>query len=174
MFALSLEYFLSFPWRPSTNIDFLFLLKISFERQNQNLQKNSGRVKSWMGFVGQILIKLETSSIRCFPQSRLWCSIGDNFSKYALYFLSWSMPYSPSPFCGHVMFYVCMMTSSNGNISALLALCAGNHRSPVTSPHKGQLRGALLFSLIRAWINGRVNNHQAGDLRRHRAHYDSL
>ena len=54
--------------------------------------------------------------------------------------------------------------------SALLAICAGN--SPVNSPHKGQWRGALMFSLICAWINGWVNNHEAGDLRRHRAHYD--
>ena len=35
--------------------------------------------------------------------------------------------------------------------SALLALCEGNHRSPVDSPHKGQWRGALMFSLICAW-----------------------
>ena len=30
----------------------------------------------------------------------------------------------------------------------------GIHRSLVNSPHKGQLRGALMFSLICAWING--------------------
>ena len=48
----------------------------------------------------------------------------------------------------------------------------GIHRSPVKSPHKGQWRGALTLSLIRAWINGWVNNCEAGDLRRHRAHYD--
>ena len=29
-----------------------------------------------------------------------------------------------------------------------------------------------MFSLICAWINGSVNNHEAGDLRRNRAHYD--
>ena len=46
------------------------------------------------------------------------------------------------------------------------------HRSPVNSPHKGQWRGALMFPLIWAWINGWVNNGEAGDLRRHRAHYD--
>ena len=34
----------------------------------------------------------------------------------------------------------------------------GIHRSPVNSPHKGQWRGALMFSLICAWINGWVNN----------------
>ena len=48
----------------------------------------------------------------------------------------------------------------------------GIHRSPVNSSHKGQWRGALMFSLICAWINGWVNNHKAGDLRRYRAHYD--
>ena len=44
------------------------------------------------------------------------------------------------------------------------------NRSPVNSPHKGQWRGALMFSLFRASINGWVNNREAGDLRR--AHYD--
>ena len=29
-----------------------------------------------------------------------------------------------------------------------------------------------MFSLIWAWINGWVNNREAGDLRRYRAHYD--
>ena len=41
-------------------------------------------------------------------------------------------------------------------------------------PNKGQRRGALLFSLTIAWINGWVNNRGAGDLRRHRAHYDVI
>ena len=31
-----------------------------------------------------------------------------------------------------------------------------------------------MFSLICAWINGGVNNREAGDLRRHRAHYDVI
>ena len=48
----------------------------------------------------------------------------------------------------------------------------GIHRSPVNSPHKGQWRGALMFPLICVWINGWANNREAGDLRRHRAHYD--
>ena len=56
--------------------------------------------------------------------------------------------------------------------SASLAICAGIHRSPVNSPHKGQWRGALIFFLIYVWINGWVNNREAGDLRRHRGHYD--
>ena len=50
----------------------------------------------------------------------------------------------------------------------------GIHRSPVNSPHKGQWRGALMFTLICARINGWVNNREAGHLRRYRAHYDVI
>ena len=50
----------------------------------------------------------------------------------------------------------------------------GIHRSPVNSPHKGQWRGALMYSLICFWINDWVNNREAGDLRRYRAHYDVI
>ena len=63
------------------------------------------------------------------------------------------------------------MTSSSGNIFSVAGLCAGN--SPVTamkSPHKGQWRRTYVLSLI--CLNGRVNNGEAGDLSRHRAHYD--
>ena len=48
------------------------------------------------------------------------------------------------------------------------------HRSPVNSPHKRQWRGSLMFSLICAWINNRVNNRETGDLRPHRSHYDVI
>ena len=56
--------------------------------------------------------------------------------------------------------------------SALLALCAGNSPVPVNSPHKGQWRRALTFSLISVRINDWANNREACDLRRHRGHYD--
>ena len=46
------------------------------------------------------------------------------------------------------------------------------HRPPLDSPHKGQWRGALMFSLIFAWTNGWAKSRDAGDLRRHPAHYD--
>ena len=45
------------------------------------------------------------------------------------------------------------------------------HRSPVNFPHKGQWRGVLMSALICIWINGWVNNCEAGDFRRYRAHY---
>ena len=49
----------------------------------------------------------------------------------------------------------------------------GIHWSPVNSSNKGQWHGALMFSLIRAGINGWVNNREAGDLRCHHSHYDA-
>ena len=62
-----------------------------------------------------------------------------------------------------------MMTSSYGNIFCVTGHLCGEFT--VNSPHKGQWHGALMFSLICARINGRVNNCEAGDLIRHRAHY---
>ena len=56
--------------------------------------------------------------------------------------------------------------------SALLALVRGIQRSQVNSPHKGHWPAAFMFSLICTWTNGWVNNQDAGDLRRHRAHCD--
>ena len=75
----------------------------------------------------------------------------------------WRIWYNIKPWWRHQM----------ETFSALLALCAEN--SPVTgavnSCHKGQSCGALMFSLVCAWINVWVNNREAGYLRRHRAHY---
>ena len=50
----------------------------------------------------------------------------------------------------------------------------GIHRSPVNSPHKGQWREALMFSLICAWTNSWAINGDTGDLRRHHAHNDVI
>ena len=58
--------------------------------------------------------------------------------------------------------------------SALLAICAGNSPVPGEFPHKGQWRGAFMFSLICAWINRWVNNREAVDFRRYRTHYDVI
>ena len=50
----------------------------------------------------------------------------------------------------------------------------GIHRSPSKFPYKGQWRGALMFSLTCVWINGWVNNREAGDFKCHYAHYDVI
>ena len=65
-----------------------------------------------------------------------------------------------------------MMTSSNGSIFRVTGPLCGSSPVPVNSPHKGQWRGALMFSLICVWTNDWVHNHEAGDLRRSRVHYD--
>ena len=85
----------------------------------------------------------------------LWCCIQWCHS---------SVDNSPSPWWHHQI----------DTFSALLAICAGNSQSLVISLHKGQWCGALMFSLIYVWINGWVNNGEAGDLRCHRAHYSVL
>ena len=59
-------------------------------------------------------------------------------------------------------------------ISTLLAICAGN--SPVIGefPAQRPVMLSLMFSLICPWINGWVNNREAGDWRRQRAQYDVI
>ena len=56
--------------------------------------------------------------------------------------------------------------------SVLLAICAGN--SPVTGEFPAPrpvTRNFVMFSLIWAWMDGWINNREAGDLRRHCTHY---
>ena len=69
-------------------------------------------------------------------------------------------------------FLFSMMTSSNGSIFRVTGPLYGEFAVTGELPHLGQWRGALMFSLICVSINGLVNNREAGDLRRHRAHYD--
>ena len=66
-----------------------------------------------------------------------------------------------------------MMTSSNGNIFRVTGHLCGEFTGPQWI-HKGQWRRTLVFSLICARINDWVNNREAGDLRRHRTHYDVI
>ena len=54
--------------------------------------------------------------------------------------------------------------------SALLAICVGN--SPV--PRKASDAELWYFFFNCARLNGRVNNREAGDLRRPRAQYDVI
>ena len=65
-----------------------------------------------------------------------------------------------------------VMTSSNGNLSVLLALCAGN--SPMTGefPLQRPVTRSFDVSSICASVNDWVNNSEADDLRRNRSHYD--
>ena len=58
-----------------------------------------------------------------------------------------------------------IMTSSNGNNIRVTGHLCGEF-----TPR--QWHGALMLSLICAWINGWVNNREAGDLRPYLAQYD--
>ena len=70
-----------------------------------------------------------------------------------------------------------MMTSSKGNIFCvnghLYGEFTGHRWSPRKRPVRRSFRVFCCF-FICAWINGWVNNREAGDLRRHRAHYDVI
>ena len=65
--------------------------------------------------------------------------------------------------------WVYMMIPSNGIIFRVTGPFWGEFIG-----HKGQWRGALMFSLIWDWTNGWANNRGAGDLRRHGVHYDVI
>ena len=67
------------------------------------------------------------------------------------------------------------MTSSNGNIFRVTGhLCVEftGHRWILRTGASDAELWCFLWSA--PWINGWVNNHEAGDLRRHRTHYDVI
>ena len=73
------------------------------------------------------------------------------------------------------------MTSSNGNTFRVTGPLCGEltgRRSPVAGrrwiPRSKASHAELWCSVIFDWINSWVNNRGAGDLRRHRAHYDTI
>ena len=72
-------------------------------------------------------------------------------------------------------FWTIMMTSSYGNIFRVTGpLCGeftGNRWIPLTKASDAEL-WCFLWSV--PWIKGWVNNRKAGDLRRHRAHYEVI
>ena len=65
-----------------------------------------------------------------------------------------------------------IMTSSNGNIFRVTGHLCGEFTGPGEFP--AQRPVTLMFSLICVWINGWVNNREAGDLIRYHAHYDAI
>ena len=74
----------------------------------------------------------------------------------------------------YIHIYISHKEHQMETFSALLALCAGN--LPVTGelPSQRPVTRSFDVSLICAWINTSVNNCEAGDLIRHRVHYDVI
>ena len=90
----------------------------------------------------------------------------DIFKSIHVAFLVWSLIY---------LFLVFMMMSSNGNNFRVTGSLCGEFAAPrwirLTKASDAELWGFLWYV---PWINGWVNNREAGDLRRHRAHYDVI
>ena len=125
---------------------------------------------------------------KCFRIMTLSCA---NFKHHSTFELSWACLYRTyfiytilgqscylkfnlikCECCSHVLwwFCTCCLTRHDDVIKWKHSprpwpFVRGIHRSPVNSPHKGQGRGALMFSLICAWINGWVNNRKAPIMR---------
>ena len=99
-----------------------------------------------------------------------WCP----YTVAACYVEMIYVTYNPTLRIYHCSHRYNMMTSSWNHFPRCWPFVQGINRSPVNSPHKGQWRGVLMFSLMCAWTNDWVNNRDAGDLRRHRAHYDVI
>ena len=58
------------------------------------------------------------------------------------------------------------------SFSALLVICAGNSPVPGEFPAQKPVTRSFGVFFICVWINVWVNNREAGDLRRYRAHCD--
>ena len=64
-----------------------------------------------------------------------------------------------------------LMTSSNENVFRVAGPLCGHRWIPLTKASDAELWCSLWSA---PWINGCVNNGEAGDLRRHRAEYDVI
>ena len=73
----------------------------------------------------------------------------------------------------YIYIYAFMMTSSNGNIFRVTGrLCGEFTRHRWIPPTKVSDAEHWCFFFICSWIKGWANNGEAGNLRRHRTHYD--
>ena len=88
----------------------------------------------------------------------------------------WNHSFRRTLFCNWGLFINSQLRHHMETLSSLLALCEGN--PPVDfSPYKSQWPGALRVFFSSAptpeQTVSRANNRDAGNLRRHRAHYDA-
>ena len=113
----------------------------------------------WICFIMVELFLLHLNT----PISKVWGSVSQAQCTLMAGIVRWQFPsLSSTTWWRHQM----------ETFSALLAICAGNSPVPGEFPTQRPGMRSLMFSLICIWINGWVNNGEAGDLRRHRAHCD--
>ena len=108
---------------------------------------------------------------RYFPHVKIWNITRFWFSTSSIHLYS----IVRGPMSERDMLHLNIMTSSNGNIFLVTGpLCGeftGHRWIPLAKASDVELWG-FLWSV--PWINGWVNNCEAGDLRCHRAHYDVI
>ena len=119
----------------------------------------------WRPFwLGRTCVNIPLSHVRTMESvhvrwvfGKYWSCIYIYMMKYQKHisFLVVVLVFIPSRFNSHRrihMLHVVRLNHEHDDViktfSALLALCAGNSPVPVNSPHNGQWRGALMFSLI--------------------------
>ena len=76
--------------------------------------------------------------------------------------------------CGLIPVHLNIMTSSSRNIFRVTGHLCGEFTGHRWIPHTKASNAELWFLFICAWINVWVNNSEAVDLRRHRAHYNAI
>ena len=106
---------------------------------------------------------------------RRWCwNISSSHGVDTAWLISSCLPSERIITDGKWKYHFIMMTSSNANILRVTGLCAEN--TPVTGefPSQRPVTPSLDFFWSAVWINGWVNSREAGDLRRHGAHYDVI
>ena len=120
------------------------------------------------------ILLIDTSLIDTETREVSWCQIdgtGDCRNDKVGVMTNLSFPHS-APFPSY---RVAMVTSSNGNIFRVTGLLCGEftgHRwIPLTKAGDAEL---WCFLWSAPWINGWINNREAGELRRYHAHYDVI
>ena len=122
--------------------------------------------------------RLESGNISLYPYSSSSsddCSYGTRWPESRFVICGTSLKLYEGCALFHSQFsYIHMMRHQTETFSALLVNCVGNSQVKAEFPSQRPVTRNFDVSLICAWINGSVNNREAGDLRRHRAHYDVI
>ena len=110
-------------------------------------------------------------------------SLNKRFSKQSCEFEFWVWVWLRDASCYRIgilpsrytIIIIHMMTSSNGNIFRVTGRLCGEITGQRWIPRsKASNAGLWCFLWSAPWINGWVNNHETGDLRRQRTHYDVI
>ena len=120
-------------------------------------------VSNWHDFTGIVFLLFV---VLCFQQDHNTCTLIYMQIKRISYVYASVWP----PDLGTGLVY--MMTSSNGNIFRVTGPLCGEFTGPGEFTAQRPVTRGFDVSFICAWINNWVNNRGAGDLRRHRGHYD--